>query len=549
MNVSILVTAIVATGGGLMAPPPVADVIDTRDDLLATLATARPGDTVHVDGSAEIDLTGLRKIAIPPGVTLASDRGTDGSPGALLYNTELGTARETWAQFTMSGSGSRITGLRLRGPDPEIRTGAYEYTNADGIKATDASDPLIDNNELSGWSHAAVSLADTLEGRVRGNHVHHNRRTGLGYGIVLEGDTSAVVEDNRFEHNRHAIAATGLRTQRYEARFNVVTNNPTGHSFDMHGEHEALKNDEPYAGDVIHIGNNSFGDTTQKAVVIRGRPATVAKVTGNCFARASQALSVEQKRTYPDAPLGNLVIASNLYVISPTDCSATGRRIGWQLSSGGTASWAPLAPYTFDADEVGFGDFDGDGRTDVFRATGHRWYHSPGGAAPFVPGARMTEQSAQLRLGDFDGDGRTDVLKTDGTQWFYSAGAASDWRPLATSATPLASLRFGDFDGDGRTDAFRTDGTRWFFSPGAAGSWQPLASSSTPLTSLAFGDFDGDGRTDVFSTADGQWRYSSAGLAAWTPLAKAGCPLSALHVADDFTGDGRADVFDGRCGG
>jgi len=33
------------------------------------------------------------------------------------------------------------------------------------------------------------------------------------------------------------------------------------------------------------------------------------------------------------------------------------------------------------------------------------------------------------------------------------------------------------------------------------------------------------------------------------PLATSGCPLASLHVADDFTGDRKADVFDGRCGG
>ncbi|WP_249998396.1 FG-GAP-like repeat-containing protein [Actinoplanes sp. M2I2] len=588
------VTTLIVTAAGWAAPAQAATTtVGTRDELLTALAAAQAGDTVFVDGSAEIDLTGLRRIPIPAGVTLAGDRGHDGSPGALLYNTELGTVKETWAQFTTTGSGTRVTGLRLRGPDREIREGAYQYTNTDGIKAIDASDPLIDNNELSGWSHAAVSLADTAEGRVRGNHIHHNRRTGLGYGVVLEGDTSSVIEDNLFEHNRHTIAGSGLRTQRYDARFNVVASNPTGHSFDMHGENEALGNNQPYAGDVLHIDDNSFGEPAQKAVVIRGRPATVATVTGNCFARATQALSVEQKRTYADAPLGNLVIASNTYSTTPAACARDDRRVRWQLSAGGASSWTALAPYTFDASEVGFGDFDGDGRTDVFRAGGHRWFYSPGGAGPLVRGARADEQLAQLRFGDFDGDGTTDVFKTDGAQWFFASASTAGWRPLARSTTPLTALGFGDFDGDGRTDAFRTDGTRWFFSPGAAGNWKPLATStaplsslrfgdfdgdgrtdvfttsngqwryssggattyvnlayaSEPLTALRFGDFDGDGRTDVFSSANGQWRYSSGGQAAWQPLAASGCPLSSLHVADDFTGDGRADVFGGRCGG
>ena len=129
----------------------------------------------------------------------------------------------------------------------------------------DASDLLVDNNELSGWSHAAVYLGDTIEGRVRGNYIHHNRRTGLGYGVVLYNNTSAVIEDNTFTQNRHAIAGNGIRTSRYDARFNVVTDNALSHGFDMHGENEALGNGAPYAGDVIHIKQNSFRSSAQAA--------------------------------------------------------------------------------------------------------------------------------------------------------------------------------------------------------------------------------------------------------------------------------------------
>jgi hypothetical protein len=113
----------------------------------------------------------------------------------------------------------------------------------------------------------------------------------------------------------------------------------------------------------------------------------------------------------------------------------------------------------------------------------------------------------------------------------------------------LSSLRFGDFDGDGKTDVFTTTNGQWRYSSAGLTSWKNLAVASESLESLRFGDFDGDGRTDVFTTTDGQWRYSSAGLTSWKNLALSGCPLSALHVADDFTGDGVSDVFDGRCGG
>ena len=574
------------------AAPAAADtvVVRTRAELLQALAAAVPGDTVSVDGAAVINLTGTKEIAIPAGVTLASNRGQNGAAGALLYTTELDPGqRESWAQFVVRGSGARVTGLRLRGPDQEIRNDAYEFDNSDGIMAVDASDVTVDNNELWGWSHGAVYLVDTIEGRVSRNDIHHNRRTGLGYGVVLHNDSSAVIELNTFRQNRHAIAASGIRTQRYDARFNLVVDNARSHGFDMHGENEALGNGAPYAGDVIHINRNSFRSAVEPAVAVRGRPATGAWVSRNCFAHGGAATAVIQRHFS-----GNLFVGTNTYGTTTANCHAAGsaRPAAWQLSAGGTESWAPLAPYTFDVSEVGFGDFDGDGRTDVLRATGKRWYYSPAGRDRFVPAAVTGLTRAALRFGDFDGDRRTDVFSVQDGQWRFSAGAAGAWQPLASSGVPLADLRFGDFDGDGRTDVFSIQDGRWRYSAGGRSSWLPLASSGIPLESLGFGDFDGDGRSDVFSVQGGRWFFSSGGAESWTPLAaspgvpladlrfgdfdgdgrtdvfyvqngrwfsspggagptvplaSSGCPVSGLTVAD-FTGDGRADVFDGRCG-
>jgi hypothetical protein len=564
--------------------------VDTREELLAALASATAGDTVFVAGTASINLTGHKRIVIPAGVTLASDRGQRGAPGALLYNTELDPGQsEAWAQFSPKGSGVRITGLRLQGPDPEIRDDAYQYDNSRGIEALDASDLTVDNNELSAWSHGAVYLGNTLEARIANNNIHHNRRTGLGYGVVLYNSSSAVIEFNTFSQNRHAIAGNGLRTQRYDARYNLVVDNARSHGFDMHGENETQGNGSPYAGDVIHIKNNSFRSSAQAAVAVRGRPYTGAWVSGNCFAHGSSSSAVLQ-RHYS----GNLHVGANTYGTTTGTCHQLGGRetIGWKMSSAGTGNWQNLRPYTFDVSEVGFGDFDGDGRTDVFRATGHRFYYSPGGREPFVRGARSdvtrtgtrfgdfdgdrktdvfsvsngqwrfssgatgnwqplataSEPLAELRFGDFDGDGRTDVFHADGTRWYYSSAGVSSWRPLATSGLDVGSMGFGDFDGDGRTDVFALVGDRWQYSAGGAAGWAPLAVSDIPVSALRFGDLDGDGRTDVFRTSGGRWYYSSGGRSSWAPLASSGCPLSSLELAD-LTGDGRVDVFTGRCGG
>ena len=64
---------------------------------------------------------------------------------------------------------------------------------------------------------------------------------------------------------------------------------------------------------------------------------------------------------------------------------------------------------------------------------------------------------SELAFGDFDGDGKTDVFAATpvggGAQWMFSSGGRGDFQNLA-SGPALTELRFGDFDGDHKTDVF-----------------------------------------------------------------------------------------------
>src|SRR3712207_1682821 len=104
MRIVGVLSAALVTAAASVSPAQAGTVtVDTRDELIAALATAVAGDTVFVSGAASINLTGYKRIVIPPGVTLASDRGTNGSAGALLYNTELDRAdSESWSQFKVT---------------------------------------------------------------------------------------------------------------------------------------------------------------------------------------------------------------------------------------------------------------------------------------------------------------------------------------------------------------------------------------------------------------------------------------------------------------
>ena len=302
-------------GGGpgyrRIVPPP-ASQVKTAERLVAALANAKAGDVVYVADDAEIDLSGKENLTVPAGVTLASGRGRGGSQGALLFSNQL----KTIPLFLTGGDKVRVTGLRLRGPDPGRRTDEmrrlhregkyYSIPNSRGIQSAHPG-LEVDNCDLSAWSHAAVFLRKGASGaHVHHNAMHHNQRSGLGYGVCLD-ESTALIEANRFDWCRHHIAATGRPGTGYEARYNLVLENANGHSFDMHGGRDR-KDGTDIAGDWLKIHHNTFRAPSVAAVVIRGRPTGRADIHHNSFHHAGPDKAVRQTNAK-----GNLHVYENVY--------------------------------------------------------------------------------------------------------------------------------------------------------------------------------------------------------------------------------------------
>lgn len=269
-------------GGGAgyseIIDPATADhVVDTKTDLLSALSAAASGQVIYVSDSASIDLSGVSDIVIPAGVTLASGRGRAGSAGALLFATE----NSEYDLFVTGGNGVRITGLRIRGP--------AEVSDVDGIKS--AHDLEIDNNDVS-FFQRGIGPWDSVNNAVahiHHNFIHHNIRPDTGYGISIAHGSSALIEANIFDHNRHSIAATGYPDDSYTARYNIQLGNGSYHAFDMHGYDEnSGVPDTNVAGEYVHIYSNTFykidtGSGFKTAVKVRGVPVDGAWVHDNYF--------------------------------------------------------------------------------------------------------------------------------------------------------------------------------------------------------------------------------------------------------------------------
>ena len=116
----------------------------------------------------------------------------------------------------------------------------------------------------------------------------------------------------------------------------------------------------------------------------------------------------------------------------------------WRISSGGKDDWKELGNFGRPLNEVQFGRFDPNQRdyrpgvrkpdTHAFwRDTAGQWFVTPLSHPDWQPVQSSSKALAQLRFGDFNGDGVTDVLANSGGHWSVSDSAREGWRTLNVS--------------------------------------------------------------------------------------------------------------------
>ena len=217
----------------------------------------------------------------------------------------------------------------------------------------------------------------------------------------------------------------------------------------------------------------------------------------------------------------------------------------------------------------GQGDFNGDGRTDVFwennNGTVTDWLAQPDGT--FAGNTNFLTQVPTdwhvVGVGDFNGDGRSDIL------WQTGTGVVTDWlgQPNGSFVSNQQNLSTqvdstwhvvgtGDFNGDGRMDVL------WQNTSGAIVDWlgQPNgafagnnASFTTAFNSswhvAGTGDFNGDGITDIL------WRNDDGTVTDWLGQPNGSFVSNQQNVSTmvdsswhivgtgDFNGDGIDDVL------
>ena len=215
-------------------------VVTSRGELSSALDNAEAGDVVFIPGDERIEMNGA-SMWIPDDVTLASDRGVDGSSGGVINESSDGNVR-----VFKSNNGVHMSGLRFFGPHKDQDSVNYSSTwdhAGIGLQLR-GNGGEVSNCEVAGFGYDAIRS----EGE---NHIHHsvirnNPMSGLGYGVqVFSGSDETVIEYCEFEDNRHCIVGQG--SAGYVARYNICREDQVHHAFDHHG-----------SGGPTEIYNNRF---------------------------------------------------------------------------------------------------------------------------------------------------------------------------------------------------------------------------------------------------------------------------------------------------
>ncbi len=262
------------------------NVVSSLAELEEELARAQEGAVIRIDQNAVFDMTNEPTLVIDKSITLKAHPKSNEEKKPLFIHKG-----KPLPLLTIKASGVVLDGLRFEGIERDSKKAEIIELNKQGIKGVyqfpvtrgidvNASEVRIQYCEISGFSHAGIFATDAEELAVVRSSIHHNQRWGLGYGVALNKKSTAIIQHNIFDYNRHSVAGTGHSGQSYEASYNIFKKNHIASPLDMHGGKDR-KDGTEIAGNLVSIHHNVIETTSVKAFIHRGKPEVGVIITEN----------------------------------------------------------------------------------------------------------------------------------------------------------------------------------------------------------------------------------------------------------------------------
>ncbi len=152
-------------------------------------------------------------VTVPAGLKLLG-----AGSGTVIQATSESVA----GLFALGGDKIRITRMKILGANMHWN----RTNNTTGIMASGRQDTRIDHDELAGFKYA-INVGGAAAIQIDHCSIHHNLVDGLGYGVLPDQGTYALIIDSEFSQCRHMLASNGAgrRPTNWQFRHNHVQHN------------------------------------------------------------------------------------------------------------------------------------------------------------------------------------------------------------------------------------------------------------------------------------------------------------------------------------